>query len=278
MDEPIAAGSAAELELLHEQVSQLCDLYPALALSFPGFSADYDCSDVVNNLRQLSQGYRTKILRPLKASLAKTVAKSVTNSLSRHLVACRPHRHPDLVEAVFEEAQQLCSMPCAAPELQCAVGRALVQTLVIITAFMESSVIESNGCEFGDNSTSPYHECSPRHSPSPSMPIEPNSDAVSARQMRIRGRAKSDLSRMIFEAEWEMGTSPVGEEPLGILSPEEQYKAENQESCLEEIHRAFLFHTKGSVAVFVRNWKAQLASPHSPDFLGFELSCASVGF
>eukprot|EP00656_Telonema_subtile_P057588 TRINITY_DN9504_c0_g2_i1.p1 TRINITY_DN9504_c0_g2~~TRINITY_DN9504_c0_g2_i1.p1 ORF type:complete len:157 (-),score=25.54 TRINITY_DN9504_c0_g2_i1:72-542(-) len=141
MDELIPSETPAELELLDEQIRQLCALYPALQLPDPGLSPDYDCSGIVCTLRQLSESYRVKIMRPLKSSLAQKLARSVTNSLSRHLVACRPHRSPELVEAVFEEAEHLSCMPCVAPELQCGIGRALVQTLVTMTAFMEASMV-----------------------------------------------------------------------------------------------------------------------------------------
>eukprot|EP00658_Telonema_sp_P-2_P073839 TRINITY_DN62974_c0_g1_i2.p1 TRINITY_DN62974_c0_g1~~TRINITY_DN62974_c0_g1_i2.p1 ORF type:complete len:279 (+),score=50.47 TRINITY_DN62974_c0_g1_i2:203-1039(+) len=272
-------GGPEELELLHEQIRQLCQLYPGLQLARFHISADYDCSDVLSTLNQLSESYRIKLNRPLKASLSKTMARSVANSLSRHLVACRPHRHPSLVGAMFEEAEKLCSRPCLSSELQCIVARSLVQTLVIMTASLESSNVASLqavGLESESHEATGYHQPSPEQSPE--NICRPNPAAVEMRKARqTRGRAKSELSRMIQEAESGFSAAPGIAEMDLLLSPEDQSKAASQEACLDRVYRELLYRTKGHVALCLYNWKCHFMFTRScADFSDFELCCASI--
>lgn len=288
-------GSPQELELLHEQVRQLCMRLPVMDLTSLHPSEDYDCADVVATLNMLADGYRIKIMRPLKASLALTLARSVTNSLSRHVVSCRPHRHPDVVTAMFSTATSLCTMPCVCSELQCTLARAMVQTLVLMTAFVstdsESAVailVSAQGAdaeEEKEDEEADTLDLTPEDWDEPMPPndsSEPMTPAQRRRKAHVRGRAKSDLSRMIWEAEVEaqaLVADPVMHEEL--LSPKATSKVSSQEACLDDIRLCLMFYMRGHTVVCLDNWKSKIFTlddfeAEVLDFDGYEKTLAPV--
>jgi len=92
--------------------------------------ADESCIDSARNLVTLADSYESKFGRTMRASLQRTVARSVAHSLARQLQVCRVHRKHrcPVNRALVQLVQKLPAMPPQDLPSQCLVARVVLQT------------------------------------------------------------------------------------------------------------------------------------------------------
>jgi len=103
---------------------------------------DWSCEHAAHTLNELSASFEEKLRKPFRASLRRTVFRSVSHSLARQLMSSRSHRghHCAVGSAVLQLLRRLPSIPLQDPTLQCLVVQMALQAATqLVDGFPEQS-------------------------------------------------------------------------------------------------------------------------------------------